>query len=99
MGLLATLALIRIWAALADAHGARRAVALTEGEVAVSLAGIATPLIIGALAHTGASWRGAFAIGVPVAAAAVLLIAGRVSRRRPATCTAARRPAARSRRW
>ncbi|HWD69517.1 MAG TPA: MFS transporter [Solirubrobacteraceae bacterium] len=76
MGLLATLALIRIWAALADAHGARRAVAMTEGEVAVSLAGIATPLIIGALAHTGASWRGAFAIGVAVAAAAVLLIAG-----------------------
>lgn len=76
MGTLATFALIRIWAALADAHGARRAVAMTEGEVAVSLAGIATPLIIGALAQTGASWRAAFAIGLVVVTAAVLSIAG-----------------------
>ncbi len=75
MGLLATLALIRVWAALADAHGSRRAVAMTEGEVAVSLAGIATPLLIGALAGTAATWRLAFAIGavIVVAAAAAVL--------------------------
>jgi MFS family permease len=75
MGLLATLALIRVWAALADAHGPRRAVAMTEGEVSVSLAGIATPLVIGALASTAATWRLAFAVGalvVAVAAASVL---------------------------
>lgn len=76
MGMLATLALIRIWAALADAHGARRAVAMTEGEVPVSLAGIVTPLIIGELARTGASWRAAFAIALAVAAAAAALITG-----------------------
>ncbi len=69
MGLLATLALIRVWAALVDAHGSRRAVAMTEGEVAVSLAGITTPLLIGALATTTATWRLAFAIGTLVAAA------------------------------
>jgi fucose permease len=68
MGLLATLALIRVWAALADAHGRRRAVAMTEGEVAVSLAGITTPLLIGALASSAATWRLAFAIGTVVAA-------------------------------
>ncbi len=75
MGMTATFALIRIWAALADAHGPRRAVAMTEGEVAVSLAGIVTPLIIGELARTGFSWRGAFGIGLGVVAAAVLFIA------------------------
>jgi fucose permease len=68
MGLLATLALIRVWAALADAHSHRRAVAMTEGEIAVSLAGIATPLLIGALATGAATWRFAFAIGALVAA-------------------------------
>ncbi len=75
MGLLATLALIRVWAALADAHGARRAVAMTEGEVAVSLAGVATPLLIASLAASAATWHLAFAIGTViglVAAAAVL---------------------------
>ena len=75
VGFFATLALIRVWAALADAHGHRRAVAMTEGEVAVSLAGISTPLIIGALAGTGATWRFTFVIGaltVVVAVAGVL---------------------------
>ena len=72
MGLLATLALIRVWAALADAHGPRRAVAMTEGEVAVSLAGITTPLLIGALAASAATWRLAFAIGTAIAALAAV---------------------------
>jgi len=67
MGLLASLALIRIWGALADGHKSRRAVAMTEGEVAVSLAGITTPLLIGALAATAATWRLTFAIGMVVA--------------------------------
>jgi MFS family permease len=72
MGLLASLALIRIWGALADAHGSRRAVAMTEGEVAVSLAGVATPLLIGALAATSATWRLTFAVGMAVALVAAI---------------------------
>jgi MFS family permease len=72
MGMLGTLALIRVWAALADAHGPRRAVALSEGEVAVSLAGIATPLLIGALAGSVATWRLAFAIGTATIVLAVI---------------------------
>jgi fucose permease len=63
MSLLGTSALIRVWAALADHHGARRTVAMTEGEISVSLAGILTPLLIGALAATALSWRFAFVIG------------------------------------
>jgi MFS family permease len=75
MGLLATLALIRVWAALADVHGPHRTVAMTEGEVAVSLAGITTPLLIGALAASAATWRFAFAIGmVTVALAAAWVL-------------------------
>jgi MFS family permease len=72
MSLLATSALIRVWAVLADIHGARRAVAMTEGEVSVSLAGIATPLLIGALASTALSWRFAFVVGAGIAGLAVL---------------------------
>jgi fucose permease len=63
MSLFGTSALIRVWAVLADIHGARRAVAMTEGEVSVSLAGILTPLLIGALAATTLSWRFAFVLG------------------------------------
>jgi MFS family permease len=74
MGMLGTLALIRVWAALADAHGPRRAVALSEGEVAVSLAGIATPLLIGALAGSAASWRLAFAIGAATTTFAMIAV-------------------------
>jgi fucose permease len=71
MGMFATLALIRVWAALADAHRQRRAVAMSEGEVAVSLAGISTPLVVGALAGTGATWRFTFVIGAVIAAGSV----------------------------
>jgi len=74
MGLLATLALIRLWGALADAHGPRRAVAMTEGEVAVSLAGVVTPLLISGLATTAATWRLAFVVGAAVTAAAAVAV-------------------------
>jgi MFS family permease len=76
MSLLSTSALIRVWAALADAHGPRRAVAMTEGEVSVSLAGILTPLLIGALAATALGWRFAFALGAAAAVAASLWVWG-----------------------
>jgi MFS family permease len=74
MSLLATSALIRVWAVLADVHAHRRAVAMTEGEVAVSLAGILTPLLIGALAASALGWSFAFVLGVGTAALAALWV-------------------------
>lgn len=70
LGFFATTALIRLWAALADAHHQHRAVAMTEGEVAVSLAGVLMPLVIGGLAATVLTWRFSF-----VVAAAILVVA------------------------
>jgi MFS family permease len=74
MSLLATSALIRLWAVLADVHGPRRAVAMAEGEVSVSLAGIVTPLLIGALAATTLSWRFAFVFGAATGGLAALWV-------------------------
>ena len=51
VGFLSTSALIALWAALADAHRTRRAVAMTEGEVAVSFGGIIAPLLLAGLAR------------------------------------------------
>jgi MFS family permease len=72
VSLFGTSALIRVWAALADVHGTERAVAMSEGEVSVSLAGILTPLLIGTLASTALSWRFAFVLGAGATGLAVL---------------------------
>jgi MFS family permease len=72
MGFLNTAALIALWAALSDAHRGHRAVAMTEGEVAVSLGGIVVPLLVAGLASTSATWRFAFVVGAAVVVAAVL---------------------------
>lgn len=74
MSLLGTSALIRVWAALADLHGPTRAVAMSEGEVSVSLAGIITPLLIGELAVTALSWRFAFVLGATTTGLAALWV-------------------------
>ena len=74
VSLFATTALIRLWAALADLHRDHRAVAMTEGEVAVSLAGVLTPLVMAGLAATALTWRFSF-----VVAATILLLAARAS--------------------
>ncbi len=74
MSLLGTSALIRVWAVLADVHGTQRAVAMSEGEVSVSLAGILTPLLIGALAATTLSWRFSFVLGAGTAGLAALWV-------------------------
>ena len=74
MSLLGTSALIRVWAVLADVHGAGRAVAMSEGEVSVSFAGILTPLLIGALAATTLSWRFAFVLGAGASGLAALWV-------------------------
>lgn len=73
----ATAALIRMWALLADLHPTRRAVAMTEGEVSVSLAGVLAPAVVSVCAATFLGWRFAFVIAfvlVVAAAASVALI-------------------------
>lgn len=81
-----TAALIRVWALLADRHEARRAVAMTEGEVAVSLAGVLTPALVGACAATALSWRFASVIAAGAVLAGALAVVGTrlpEERRRP----------------
>jgi len=72
VSLLATAALIRLWAVLADVHGPRRAVAMAEGEVWVSLGGIISPLLIAAMAGAAFGWRSAFVLAALLVAATVL---------------------------
>jgi MFS family permease len=72
VSLLATAALIRLWAVLADVHGPRRAVAMAQGEVWVSLGGIISPLLIATMAGTAFGWRSAFVLAALLVAATVL---------------------------
>lgn len=72
MSLFGTSALIRLWAALADQHGRWRAIAMTEGEVSVSMGGVLAPLLLAALAATVLGWSAAFAI-VAIAVAVVVV--------------------------
>jgi MFS family permease len=75
VSLFATAALIRLWAVLADVHGERRAVAMSEGEVWVSFGGIVSPLLIAAMAGTALGWRSAFVVGAVIVAGTVLFTA------------------------
>ena len=84
MGLFGTSALVRMWAALADAHGPRRTVAMTEGEVTVSLGGTIVPLMLGGVAATVLTWRFAFVAGAVVVISVVLAMgAVRIPRSKP----------------
>jgi fucose permease len=72
----ATSALIAVWATLSDVHAGHRAVALTEGEVSVSVAGVVTPVIVGSLAATALGWSSAFVLVALVALVAAAVGAG-----------------------
>jgi MFS family permease len=72
VSLLGTSATIRFWAGLADRHRETRTVAMTEGEVAVSVGGIAVPVAVSAAAASMLGWRSAFLPGAVVAAGVVL---------------------------
>jgi predicted MFS family arabinose efflux permease len=68
----ATHAFIGIWSGLSDQHGDRRAVALTEGEVAVSVGNLSLPLAVGVAAAAGLGWRAAVVVVVAAVAAGLL---------------------------
>jgi len=64
-GLLGTLIVLTVQAALADHHGDRRAVAFAESNVIASVGSTSAPLAVGAAAAALGSWRwGVLALGV-----------------------------------
>ncbi len=73
MGLFGTYLLNMIPATLADLHGANRATAVTEANVAASAATALAPVVIGLLAGTVITWRGVFWLGIAVWAVTALL--------------------------
>ncbi|MEA2227806.1 MAG: hypothetical protein QOF04_1436 [Solirubrobacteraceae bacterium] len=88
MGLAGTLALVGAQAALADQHADRRAVALSEGNVAASLGALSVPLVVGAGEAVGLGWR--LALGAGAAAGALLVWRVRVAGVREPTAVAGR---------
>jgi fucose permease len=62
MGLVGSLILVIVPAALSDQHGEMRTVALTEANVTASLVATAAPLMVGLSARFMGSWR--FALGL-----------------------------------
>jgi len=57
MGTCSSLTQVMIQAILSDRHAERRAIALTEANVAASLSTAVTPLVIGGLQSSGLGWR------------------------------------------
>jgi MFS family permease len=75
-----TAALIRTWALLSDLHPAHRAVAMTEGEVAVSLAGVITPALVSVCAALWVGWRFSLVVAAVLVVGAVLAVGtGRIN--------------------
>jgi predicted MFS family arabinose efflux permease len=64
MGLPGTLVMIMVQATLSDRHGDRRAIALTESNVAASVFSGLAPVLVGSLQRAGAGWRSALLLGV-----------------------------------
>jgi fucose permease len=89
MGLIGSLILAIVPAALSDQHGESRAVALSEANVIASLFATSAPLLVGWFAHSFDDWR--WALGV-IACAPILmfLIFGKDSS--PATASVTAKP-------
>jgi MFS family permease len=66
MGFLGTFFLVTNQASLADLHGERRTVALTESNVVASAAAITAPLAVGAFDAIGLGWRFGLLAAVPI---------------------------------
>jgi fucose permease len=72
MGLVGSLILVIVPAALSDQHGEMKAVALSEANVIASLLSTAAPLMVGWVARSLGDWR--FALGLMAFAPLVLFI-------------------------
>ena len=78
MGFLGAYLLVMIPACLADHHGSRRAIALTESNVAASISATLAPLLVGFGETVGLTWRFALLLG-----AGVCLLLAVIFRRTP----------------
>jgi len=72
MGFAGSLVLVMVQATLSDRHGPRRAVALTEANLAASVSATLVPLCVGAFERAGLGWRAA--LFVPLALLLFLLV-------------------------
>lgn len=63
MGSLGGMLLVMIQATLSDHHGNRRAIPLTESNIAASISASFAPLLVGLLERIGVGWRGALWAG------------------------------------
>jgi fucose permease len=88
VNLFATTALIRMWALVADLHPGHRTVAMSEGEVGVSLAGVLTPAVVSLCAATVVGWRFSFVVAFVV----VVACAAAVGATRPPDAVGSARP-------
>jgi MFS family permease len=78
MGFLGAYLLVMIPACLTDHHGRRRAIALTESNVAASISATIAPLLVGFGETVGLTWRFALLVG-----AGVCLLLAMIFRRTP----------------
>ncbi len=72
MGFIGSYLVVMVPATLSDRHGSKRAIALTESNVAASISSAFVPVVIGASETIGLGWRTSLVLGV---AAFVLLFA------------------------
>ena len=73
MGWLGTLVLVLVQSTLSDRHGDRRAIALTESNLAASIAAGLAPVFVGLFQRLGLGWQGALFLGA-VSCVAMMLI-------------------------
>src|SRR6185503_2861458 len=66
MGLIGSLILAIVPAALSDQHGEARAVALSEANIVASLFATSAPLLVGWFAHSIGNWHWALGIMAPM---------------------------------
>ncbi len=75
MGLLGTLMFVTVQASLADYHGDRRSIAISESNVGAAVAGMLAPLLISQAEGLSLGWRLALLLGI--GAWAVMAVFGR----------------------
>lgn len=90
MGLIGSLILAIIPAALSDQHGEMRAVALSEANVTASLFATSAPLLVGWFAHSSGGWR--WALGL-MACIPILMFLGLGKDSSPAIASVTAEPA------